>query len=813
LLTRRFGGLAVVTLLAGGIVVASPGVAGALGSLSQGLSGSAASVRAGTPWVLTGSVTNSGATSVTGLNTIGSTTRGHILSVDAPCQVNNVGADNATGYSILVCPDPASYPGGVSFPPGFSYTAHVTVDTTGLAGQSITYTGHTNSPDIPGGRTADISATVDVTDPGPTVSITSPLDGQLLDNSADTTFSATAAPSVGASIDSVDFSVDGVGVASDTGAPPYQTIIPVHSLSEGTHTLTATVSDSAGQSASDTISVTQGVGPTVAITSPSNGDTLDTGAATTFSAAATPGTDAAVTSVDFSIDSVLVASIETPLPATNIYQTAIPPNSLAAGVHSLSVRVNDSSGSSASDVVSVTQPPLVGPIVTIKQPNGFSPAFFDAPQSFKTTTTLQSGDAVQSVVWDFDGTVLAGGSPVKPYPITIDPATLGAGTHSLNVTVTSARGVGSDSLTVTVPRATLSLDDATPGDNTIDPLSNQFVPGSDAISDAAWVVPVTNTDAGTARNVTLDVAANGGALSFDLAQMPGCSAATVFGSLSGVRCSLGDIAGATHRYVSVRIPTNGVSNGTQFVGVAQLHSSNAHLPGTSALGATQAIVPAPVLDGSGVQIAGPEVIGILTSLSTQTATFVNTTVAVSPTNQLRISVRTPHRVTTSSLAHTLAATPWFSILAAAAKTVAPPPVAISLSAGDPTDPVVCPPPHGCKGLPAKIGGDFSHYNDRMHPIKVTISTFLPGAVAPNPAKGIAGTVGDLYFLGADGTLQLTGPTGHGLCAKNLVTKAYATPCHLGQPTFKPVVVAGKTLGVIATDTILFVGGDPSVQRR
>jgi hypothetical protein len=814
------GGLAALTLVAGGIVIAAPDAAMALGSMGLSLSASASSLRAGTPWVLTGTATNTGVTDVTGLTSIAGTNRGHIVSVDAPCQITNVGSDNATGYGIVVCPDSSIYPTGVTFPPGFSYTAHVTVDTTGLQGQSITYTGHVNSPDIPGGRTADFSATVIVTDPGPSVSITAPPDGHLLDNFDDTTVSADATATLGATITSVDFYVDGTTLLDSVTDPPYETILPVHSLSDGSHTLTATVSDSADNSASDTISVTQGVGPTATITSPLDGATLDTATATTFGVTATPSTDAAVTSVDFFVDDVPYASLATPVDPPSTYSTSIPPNLLSAGDHTLSVVVNDSIGESASATVTVTQPPVVGPIVTVKAPLSFDPSFFDSPTIFKTVTTLQTGDSIQSVVWDVDGTPLAGASTLKPFPITVDPATLGPGTHALNVTVTSAHGVGSDSLAVTVPRATLSLDDASAGDDLIDPLSPEFVPGPDPTSDAAWVVPVKNTGDGTARSVTLELAAGDGStmLGFDLGQMPGCSAATVFGGLTGVSCSLGDIASGATRFVPARIPTNGMSEGTQLLGVAGLDSSNADLPAMSTLGPTVAIVPTPVLDGDGNQIAAAEFIGVATSTSTQTATLVNTTDPVSQFNQLVIKFLQPRRVASSSLTSTAA--PFaatfraFALITTATKIAPTPPVAVSLAAGDPTDPVLCPPPSGCKGLPASVKGDFAHFTDRVHPIKVTVSTFLAGAVKPNPLKGIAGTVGDVYFVGADGTFQLTGATGRAMCTRNPLTKAYATPCMYGKPKYKTVLDVSKhAIGVIAIDTVLFVGGDPTITRH
>ena len=813
LLTRCLAGLATIALVTGGIVVAVPEAAGAFGTLSQSCSANPASVPAGTTAVISCTVTNSGTTDVT-LNTYGTVSRGWITAMNLPCSWTNLGATSATGSSILICPSS----GSAVFSPGLSITGIVYIDTTGLEGKSITYNGHTNSPDLAGGRTDDISATVNVLDPTPTVSISSPVDGSRLDNVNDTTLSANATPGNGASISSVDFFRDGSTYLGSDYDPPFQVTIPVNTLSQGTHTLTANVLDSAENSASDTISVTQGVPPTVAITSPSDTSTLDTGTATTFSAAATPSTDATVTSVDFSVDGTQVASLDTPLPATTTYQTSIPTNSLSVGSHTLSVQVNDSRGESATDVVTVTQPAFVGPTVTIKPtvPAGFTASYFDRTQTFSTITTLQSGDVIQSVVWDVDGTPRVG-SPTKPYAITIDPDTLGAGTHSLNVTVTSLRGVGSDTLVVTVPRATLSMDDATPGDNIIAPLSTRFVPGPDPGDDAAWLVPVTNSGDGTAHNVTLELVgfANASSLSFDLAVMPGCVVDQVFdNSQLGLRCDLGSIGSGLTRNVSVRIPTAGVTDGTQILGIARLDSSNADLPPDSTLAVTTAVIPQPVVDPLTNQvIAAAEVIQIASSTSAQAATVVNTTDPVSASNQVLIRVRQPRKIFASSLTP-LVGTParFASFATSATLKVGTTDVAFNLKSVDVTDPLLC--PVVCKGRPAIIDGDFSRLKDKANPIKATIVTFLPGAVLANPTKGIAATVGEFYFRGEDGEFPLTGPAGLAMCKKDLVTKRYATPCHVGKPAFKLVKDAlNNPIGVNATDTFLFVGGDPGTTRR
>lgn len=86
----------------------------------------------------------------------------------------------------------------------------------------------------------------------PTVNITAPLNGGSANGN--TTFSATASDNVG--VARVEFSVDGIIKNTDT-ASPYSTTIDTTTLTNGTHTFTATAYDAAGnnQAASATVTV------------------------------------------------------------------------------------------------------------------------------------------------------------------------------------------------------------------------------------------------------------------------------------------------------------------------------------------------------------------------------------------------------------------------------------------------------------------------------------------------------------------------------------------------------------------------------
>jgi hypothetical protein len=86
----------------------------------------------------------------------------------------------------------------------------------------------------------------------PTVAITRPLDQARITTNAPVTIAATASDNVG--VASVRFSIDGQTIATDTTAP-YSTSYKFNRVSAGQHVLTATATDTAGNTATATITV------------------------------------------------------------------------------------------------------------------------------------------------------------------------------------------------------------------------------------------------------------------------------------------------------------------------------------------------------------------------------------------------------------------------------------------------------------------------------------------------------------------------------------------------------------------------------
>jgi hypothetical protein len=178
----------------------------------------------------------------------------------------------------------------------------------------------------------------------PTVTITAPANGSSITAGSNITFTGTAADAEDGTISGgLTWSSDrdgpiGSGASASTSA-----------LSVGTHTVTASVTDSGGLADSDSISVTvtpvaPNTAPLVTITAPGDGSTVTAGDAVTFSGTATDAEDGILTgnlSWSSSLDGILGtgASIST--------------STLSGGTHVVRVSVVDSGGLGGSDAITV----------------------------------------------------------------------------------------------------------------------------------------------------------------------------------------------------------------------------------------------------------------------------------------------------------------------------------------------------------------------------------------------------------------------------------------------------------------------------
>ncbi len=200
----------------------------------------------------------------------------------------------------------------------------------------------------------------------PTVSITSPSTGAIVSNTVSVQVSAT--DNVG--VTSVLLKVDGVTIASDNSAP-YSFGWNTTGLSSGTHSLSVTATDAAGNAKSSAIQVgynTQ-VGsditpPTIVITSPSNGSSVSS----TVTVTASASDNIAVNAVNFKVNDVIVGTDNTS-PYTFAWNTS----GTTSGIHNLTATATDAAGNTNSSSIAVTVNTTVIPPTII-------------PASFQLTT-------------------------------------------------------------------------------------------------------------------------------------------------------------------------------------------------------------------------------------------------------------------------------------------------------------------------------------------------------------------------------------------------------------------------------------------
>jgi len=184
----------------------------------------------------------------------------------------------------------------------------------------------------------------------PTISFMSLGNGSTISGTA--TVQVSASDNVG--VAAVSLSVDGSGAGTDT-ASPYTFGLNTSNLINGSHTLTATAKDAAGNAATTSITVSVNntvatpppavtANPAVNITSPSNGATLSKGA--TISARATD--TVAITRTELYIDSRLVTTSSSS--SISMHWNL---QKVATGTHVISAMAYDASGATASTSITV----------------------------------------------------------------------------------------------------------------------------------------------------------------------------------------------------------------------------------------------------------------------------------------------------------------------------------------------------------------------------------------------------------------------------------------------------------------------------
>ncbi|MGN6164078.1 MAG: Ig-like domain-containing protein [Flavisolibacter sp.] len=178
----------------------------------------------------------------------------------------------------------------------------------------------------------------------PSVSITSPVNGVAV--SGTISIQVVASDNIG--VASVNLTIDGVSIKTLTAAPYNFT----WTVSTGTHTVTATAKDAAGNSSSNSISVSQNkvsadiTAPSVSITSPANGATVSGTVSVTVSAS----DNTAVSAVSLSVDGTAIGTL-----TVSPYKFSWDASTTADGTHTLTASAKDAAGNSTASSILITK--------------------------------------------------------------------------------------------------------------------------------------------------------------------------------------------------------------------------------------------------------------------------------------------------------------------------------------------------------------------------------------------------------------------------------------------------------------------------
>ena len=279
----------------------------------------------------------------------------------------------------------------------------------------------------------------------PSVSITAPANGATL--SGLVTVAADASES-GGQITQVQFQLDGNALGGPVTQSPYQISWDTTTASNGTHTLTAIATDSAGNTATSapvTITVSNGPAPpVVALTAPANGATVSGTVSVSANATDNGGS---IAQVQFQLDGSALGTPVTQSP----YQISWDTTAVSNGSHTLTaVATNNSGDSTTSTPVTITvsntsTPPP--PTVAITSPADGATV---AGSVTVSATASDSGGSITQVQFQLDGSNL--GQPVTqpPYQTHWDATAASNGSHTLTAIATNNAGESTTSSPVTV---------------------------------------------------------------------------------------------------------------------------------------------------------------------------------------------------------------------------------------------------------------------------------------------------------------------------------------------------------------------------
>ena len=263
----------------------------------------------------------------------------------------------------------------------------------------------------------------------PTVSIASPANNATVMSNVQQTITATA--SSAAAIASVQFFVNGVPLLTDT-TYPYSA--PWTPSSPGTYTLMARATDSIGNSTDSTtvsVTVSGGTAPTVTLSSPSNGVTLQANTTQTISATAT-SLGSAIANVQFLVNGI-------PLTTDSIapYSTTWTPTS--AGTYSIVARATDALGNVTDSTPSVVAVTLgTPPTISITNPATGGSVTIGASEVLTANPVAGAGATIANVQFYVNGAAV--GAPITAYPYVQAWTPTSLGSYTITAVATDSIG-------------------------------------------------------------------------------------------------------------------------------------------------------------------------------------------------------------------------------------------------------------------------------------------------------------------------------------------------------------------------------------
>jgi hypothetical protein len=282
----------------------------------------------------------------------------------------------------------------------------------------------------------------------PTVSITSPANGQTV--SGTVPVSASASDNVG--VVGVQLLLDGANLGTEDMASPYSVSWNTVGVANGGHTLSAVARDAAGNrttSAPITVTVANGpppdtTPPTVSVTSPASGATVSGTTNVTASASDNVG----VAGVQFRLDGASLGAEDTSPPYSVSWNTT----GVANGSHALTAVARDAAGNvTTSATVTVTvnnapPPDTTPPTVSVTSPGSGT----TVSGTISVTASASDNVGVVGVQFRLDGVNGGSEDTSTPYSVSWNTTTASNGSHTITAIARDAAGNQTTSAPVTV---------------------------------------------------------------------------------------------------------------------------------------------------------------------------------------------------------------------------------------------------------------------------------------------------------------------------------------------------------------------------